>query len=78
MKREILFYYNSVANVLVIEFFKANALCRAIIFDQLPGSLRWTDLPDPAGGRPVNSRLIFNIENERGLCTILQSMHHRY
>ncbi|KAN0108125.1 Mediator complex, subunit Med18 [Hyaloscypha variabilis] len=45
--------------------------------DQLLGILRWTDLPDPAGGRPVNSRLLVNIENERGLCTLLKSMNHR-
>lgn len=46
--------------------------------DQLPGSLRWTDLPDPAGGRPVNSRLLITIDDEKGLCTVLKSMNHRF
>ncbi|CZR59614.1 uncharacterized protein PAC_09508 [Phialocephala subalpina] len=46
--------------------------------DQIPGILRWSDLPDPAGNRPVNSRLIVNIENEMGLCTVLKSMNHRF
>jgi len=78
MNREILLHHSFHAKVSIIEFFQANALCRVISLDQFPGSLRWTDLPDPAGGRPVNSRLIVNIENERGLCTILQTMNHRY
>lgn len=56
----------------------ANKHCRGIDCDELPGILRWTDLPDPAGGRPVNSRLVVNIENETGLCKLLKSMNHRY
>ncbi|KAE8453125.1 hypothetical protein EG329_012312 [Mollisiaceae sp. DMI_Dod_QoI] len=46
--------------------------------DQIPGVLRWNDLPDPASTRPVNSRLIVSIENEKGLCTVLKSMNHRF
>ena len=46
--------------------------------DQLPGTLRWTDLPDPAGARPVSSRMLINIEGEMGLCRTLTSMQHRY
>jgi len=55
----------------------SNTFSRVTDCDQLPGSLRWTDLPDPAGVRPVNSRLFINIENERDLCTTLKSMNHR-
>lgn len=46
--------------------------------DQTPGILRWSDLPDPGSNRKVNSRLIVNIENEKGLCAVLKSMNHRF
>ncbi|TVY14131.1 Mediator of RNA polymerase II transcription subunit 18 [Lachnellula arida] len=46
--------------------------------DQLPGTLRWSDLPDPGVNRPVNTRPIINIDDQRGLCTIMQSMGHRF
>ncbi|KAH8821219.1 mediator complex, subunit Med18 [Xylogone sp. PMI_703] len=49
-----------------------------LICDELPGTLRWTDLPDPAGARPVNSRLIVTIEDEKSLCKILTGMEHKF
>jgi len=46
--------------------------------DDQPGTLRWNDLPDPAGARQVNSRLAVTIEGEKNLCSLLQSMEHRF
>ncbi|RDL37775.1 Uncharacterized protein BP5553_05208 [Venustampulla echinocandica] len=41
--------------------------------DIRPGTLRWNELPDPAGTRPVNTRLMLQIDNERDLITTTQS-----
>ncbi|KAF4637330.1 hypothetical protein G7Y89_g744 [Cudoniella acicularis] len=46
--------------------------------DQLLGSLRWNDLPDPAGARPVNTRSYIQIDSEKSLCTIIQSIGYRF
>ncbi|ESZ97092.1 hypothetical protein SBOR_2522 [Sclerotinia borealis F-4128] len=45
--------------------------------DEVPGTLRWTDLPDPANAAIVNSRVFIAIENERSLCKLLQASSHR-
>ena len=45
--------------------------------DDVSGILQWTDWPDPAGARPVNSRLAVTITDEKGLCTRLKSMGHK-
>jgi len=45
--------------------------------DELPGTLQWTDLPDP-GVRPVNSRALISIDGERKLYSMLQSMNYRF
>ncbi|RFU36181.1 hypothetical protein B7463_g170, partial [Scytalidium lignicola] len=49
-----------------------------LVCDDMLGTLRWTDLPDPAGARPVNSRLIVSIEDEKSLCKILVGMEHKF
>jgi mediator of RNA polymerase II transcription subunit 18 len=46
--------------------------------DGIPGILRWADLPDPAGSRPVNSRMAVNIADEKNLCATLQSNGHKF
>ncbi|KAH6674510.1 mediator of RNA polymeras-like protein II transcription subunit 18 [Halenospora varia] len=46
--------------------------------DQLPGTLRWNEIPDPAGNKPVNTRAFIQIENEKSLCTVMQSMGYRF
>ncbi|KAG4437626.1 hypothetical protein IFR05_006887 [Cadophora sp. M221] len=61
------------------------------VLDQRPGILRWNDLPDPTeitkssntrladpgASRPVNTRLMFSIENH-GLCSLMKMMNHRF
>ncbi|KAH8685610.1 mediator of RNA polymerase-like protein II transcription subunit 18 [Tricladium varicosporioides] len=46
--------------------------------DQLPGTLRWNEIPDPAGNKPVNTRAFIQIENEKSLCSLMQSMGYRF
>ncbi|KAB8288864.1 hypothetical protein EYC80_010767 [Monilinia laxa] len=46
--------------------------------DEVPGTLRWTDLPDPANAAIVNSRMFIAIENEKSLCKLLQASNHRF
>ncbi|QSZ31587.1 hypothetical protein DSL72_001154 [Monilinia vaccinii-corymbosi] len=46
--------------------------------DEVPGTLRWTDLPDPANAAIVNSRMFIAIENEKSLCKLLQVSNHRF
>ncbi|KAK0107151.1 hypothetical protein ONS95_003857 [Cadophora gregata] len=62
-----------------------------LLLDQRIGVLRWNDLPDPTetpklpGGRlldpnavkPVNTRLMFSIENQ-GLCSFMKMINHRF
>lgn len=55
----------------------ADMFVRISDYDQVPGTLRWTDVPDPGSARPVNSRLVVSIENEKGLLTVMKSMNHR-
>ncbi|CZT10642.1 uncharacterized protein RAG0_15064 [Rhynchosporium agropyri] len=59
--------------------------------DRRYGTLRWNDLPDPTevsklsntrladagASRPVNTRLMFSIEN-MGLCSLLKMINHRF
>ncbi|KAL2073194.1 hypothetical protein VTL71DRAFT_10518 [Oculimacula yallundae] len=59
--------------------------------DRRPGILRWNDLPDPTeitklsntrlsdlgATRPVNSRLMFSIEN-LGLCSLMNIIKHKF
>ncbi|KAH7356703.1 mediator complex, subunit Med18 [Rhexocercosporidium sp. MPI-PUGE-AT-0058] len=61
------------------------------LLDQRPGILRWNDLPepteitkssntrlaDPGKTRPVNTRLMFSIENH-GLCSLMKMINHRF
>lgn len=46
--------------------------------DEVPGTIRWTDLPDPANAAVVNSRMFIAIDNEKSLCRLLQASSHRY
>ncbi|KAM0132832.1 hypothetical protein ACHAP3_005647 [Botrytis cinerea] len=45
--------------------------------DEVPGTIRWTDLPDPANAAVVNSRMFIAIDNEKSLCRLLQASSHR-
>jgi mediator of RNA polymerase II transcription subunit 18 len=52
---------------------------RPLDFDKLGGTLRWNDLPDATSARPTtNGRAIVEINNEKGLPTILKSINHRH
>ncbi|KAG9235052.1 mediator complex, subunit Med18 [Amylocarpus encephaloides] len=51
---------------------------RTLSCDQSPGTLKWTELPDPVDSRTVNTRLMLQIENEKGLCTVIQSIGYRF
>ncbi|KAF5869353.1 putative mediator of rna polymerase ii transcription subunit 18 protein [Botrytis fragariae] len=46
--------------------------------DEVPGTLRWTDLPDPANAAVVNSRMFIAIDNEKSLSRLLQASSHRF
>ncbi|KAF7866961.1 hypothetical protein EAF04_005801 [Stromatinia cepivora] len=46
--------------------------------DEVPGTLRWNDLPDPANAAIVNSRMFIVIDNEKSLCKLLQDSNHRF
>lgn len=45
--------------------------------DELPGTLRWTDVPEPGVNKLVYSRLFIAIEDETNLCEILSSSNYR-
>ena len=40
------------------------------------GTLRWTDIPDPTGNRPVTQRKEIEIPDQRNLLTILADNKH--
>jgi len=46
-------------------------------FGSTPGILRWTDIPDPTGDRPVTQRKKLEIPDPRNLVNILQENNHR-
>ncbi|RDW91500.1 hypothetical protein BP5796_02665 [Coleophoma crateriformis] len=60
------------------DFSQASETGPTLVCDNLPGTLCWRDIPDPASNRPVNSRLAVDIQDERGLATTLQAMEHRF
>jgi len=45
--------------------------------DKLEGSLQWYEVPEP-GEKRCNSRQYIHMDNEPGLCTLLQSMNYRF
>ncbi|CAD6500458.1 BgTH12-07635 [Blumeria graminis f. sp. triticale] len=48
-----------------------------INLDELPGTLRWTDVPEPGVNKLVYSRLFITIEDETNLCEVLNSSNYR-
>ncbi|KAL3427713.1 polynucleotide kinase 3 phosphatase [Phlyctema vagabunda] len=59
-------------------FSKSNEPGPSIDCDAVPGTLSWRDIADPVGARPVNSRLALDIPEERGLCSNLRALDHRF
>ncbi|KAM3076224.1 hypothetical protein ACMFMG_006269 [Clarireedia jacksonii] len=46
--------------------------------DDVPGTLRWNDLPDPSNATIVNSRSVITIADEKLLCKVLQASGQRF
>ncbi|KAJ9149471.1 Mediator of RNA polymerase II transcription subunit 18 [Pleurostoma richardsiae] len=44
--------------------------------DHTPGTLRWTDIPDPTGNRPVTQRKKVDIPDQRNLIRVVQDNGH--
>lgn len=57
----------------------ANVDDRIQTCDSIPGTLRWSDLPDPAQGRPqsINSRLAINIDKEVNLVKLMTASGYK-
>lgn len=51
---------------------------RSIDFDRIPGTLRWSDLPDSTSARQeTNGRPFVELSGELGLHSILKSIDYR-
>ncbi|KAI1001605.1 hypothetical protein K3495_g6593 [Podosphaera aphanis] len=46
--------------------------------DQLHGTLRWNDIPDPGANKVAHSRIFVSIEKETKLCEILKASNYRF